>query len=124
MHFYLTLQLLAIAGKIMVLIFYRISQNRLTSLIQWYKTHGLVAKEKRAGGRRYNVKAHSFADIERAIAFITNYAEDHALALPGRIPGCRREVVKLLPSSETKVKVYGAYKSACEQAGNNHNEIL
>ena len=83
-----------------------------------------MAKEKRAGGRRYNVRAHSFADIERAIAFINNYAEDHALALPGRIPGSRREAVKLLPSSETKVKVHAAYKSACEQEGNNHNTII
>ncbi|KAI0211495.1 hypothetical protein LSAT2_003674 [Lamellibrachia satsuma] len=95
-----------------------ISQNRLTSLIRSYKTNGLVAKEKRSGGRRFNIRAHSFVDIEHCVAFITNYVEDHALALPGRIPGCRREAVKLLPSSETKVKVYGAYKSASEQAGN------
>lgn len=90
-----------------LLLFYSISQNRLTSLIRSYKTNGLVAKEKRSGGRRFNIRAHSFADIEHCVAFITNYVEDHALALPGRIPGCRREAVKLLPSSETKVKVYG-----------------
>ena len=83
-----------------------------------------MAKEKRAGGRRYSVRAHTFADIERAIAFIDNYAEDHVLALPGRIPGSRQEAVKLLPSSETKVKVHAAYKSACVQAGNNHNTII
>ncbi|KAI0214418.1 hypothetical protein LSAT2_000486 [Lamellibrachia satsuma] len=101
-----------------------ISQNRLTSLISWYRMNGLVPKEKRSGGRRYNVRAHTFEDIKRAIAFISNYAEDHALALPGRIPGCKRDVVKLLPSSETKVKVYSAYKSACQQAGQNKNRFV
>ena len=55
---------------------------------------------------------HIFVDIERAIVFISNYA------LPGRIPVFKSEVVKLLPSSETKVKVYGT----CRQAGNNHNK--
>ena len=32
-----------------------ISQNRLTSLIRWYKANGLAAKEKRSGGRKNNV---------------------------------------------------------------------
>ena len=103
------------------LIFYSISQNRLTGLISWYRMNGLVPKEKKSGGRRYNVRAHSFEDVKRAIAFINNYAEDHALALPGRIPGCKRDAVKLLPCSDTKVKVYNAYKSACQQAGNKLN---
>ena len=44
-------------------------------------------------------------DLERTVAFITNYAEDHRLALPGRIPGGRKDAAKLLPSSETTVKV-------------------
>ena len=72
-----------------------------------------LARDSQAGGDLCD-----FLDIEREIAFITNFAEDHALALPGRIPGCKREVVKLLPSSETKVKVYGK----CRQAGNNHDK--
>ena len=51
------------------------------------------------------------------MAFITNYSEDHGLALPGRILGCRKDAAKLLTTSETKVKVHNAYKSACKQGG-------
>ena len=69
------------------------------------------------GGRKNNVRSHSLADLERTVAFITNYAEDHGLALSGRIPGCRKDAANLLPSSETKVKVHGTYKSACLQGG-------
>ena len=101
----------------MHLVICSISQNRLTSLIGWYKQNGLVPKEKRAGGRRNNLRTHSHTDLERTVAFINNFAEDHGLALPGRIAGCRKDGAKLLPSSETKVKVYGAYKSACLQGG-------
>ena len=38
-------------------------------------------------------------------------------ALLGRIPGWRKDAAKLLPSSETNVKVHGAYKYACLQGG-------
>ena len=33
----------------------------------------------------------------------------------GRILGCKIEAVKLLLPSATKIKVYGTYKSACQQ---------
>ncbi len=103
--------------RMMQLVICSIIQNRLTALIRLYKANGLVAKEKRMGGHKNNVRAHSLADLEWAVAFITNYADDHGLALLGRIPGWRKDAAKLLASSETKVKVHGAYKSACLQGG-------
>ena len=89
-----------------------ISQDRLTSIIKLYKENGLVPKEKKSGGRSNQRSAYSYEDIKRSVAFITNYSEDHALVLPERVPGFRRESVKLLPSSETKIKVFKAYSSA------------
>ena len=103
--------------RMMQLVICSIIQNRLTALIRLYKANGLVAKDKRMGGHKNNVRAHSLADLEWAVAFITNYADDHGLALLGRIPGWRKDAAKLLASSETKVKVHGAYKSACLQGG-------
>ena len=103
--------------RMMQLVICSIIQNRLTALIRLYNANGLVAKEKRMGGHKNNVRAHSLADLEWAVAFITNYADDHGLALLGRIPGWRKDAAKLLASSETKVKVHGAYKSACLQGG-------
>ena len=87
----------------------RISQDRLTSLMKWYKAEGLVPKEKKSGGRSNVTCALHFDDIKRVIQFVTNYASDHALVLPGRVPGFRRDDVKLLPSSHTKKVVYVKY---------------
>jgi len=92
-----------------------ISRDRLTALLKWYRNNGLAPKEKRSGGRSNQKRAYGFDDIKRSVAFITNYAEDHALVLPGRVPGFNNHDVKLLPSCETKVKVYQAYCVAMSQ---------
>ncbi|KAK2191544.1 hypothetical protein NP493_52g05007 [Ridgeia piscesae] len=73
-----------------------ISTNRLAALQKWYRCNGLQPKEKRNGGRANN-------------AFISNYADDHGLHLHGRVPGLKRDDIKLMPSSETRVKVFKAY---------------
>ena len=36
------------------------------------------------------------------VKFLQNYAEENALLLPGRIPGYKRDDIKLLPSSRSK----------------------
>ena len=77
-----------------------------------------MAKEKRTGGRKNNTKAFTFEDTKRTVSYISNYAEDNALVLPGRIPGFKRNDIKLLPSSDTKVKVYKSYRAVSEQEGN------
>ena len=51
------------------------------------------------------------------MAFISNYADDHGLHLPGRVPGFKRDDIKLLPSSETKVAVFNAYCMAMHDSG-------
>jgi len=81
-----------------------------TSLLKWYKTKGLVSKEKK--GRSINTNALSFDDIKWVVQFITNYAADHAIMLPGRVPGFQHDDIKLLPSSHTKKVVYCKYKES------------
>jgi hypothetical protein len=44
--------------------------------------------------------------------FILNLAEEQALILPGRIPGYKRDDIKLLPSCETKASIWRRYKAA------------
>ena len=79
--------------------------------------NGLVPKEKKSGGRANNSKAYAFEDIEQTVAFVTQYAEHHALVFSGRIPSFRRADVKLLPSAETKSKVYAAYSTYMKDSG-------
>ena len=74
-------------------------------------------KIKMSGGRKSNTKSFTFEDIKNSKQFIVQYAIVHALLLPGRTPGFKRDGVSLLPSSETKVKVHNAYIEACKEKG-------
>ena len=46
------------------------------------------------------------SDIKNVVRYILHYAEDHAVLLPGRIPGYKRDDLQLLPSSTTKREVW------------------
>lgn len=89
-----------------------ISKNKLTALIAHYKEHGLTPRRKKTGGRKCNTKILSYDDIRGVVTFITNYADEHALLLPGRVPGYKRSDIRLLPSSETKASVWRKYGAA------------
>ena len=46
----------------------------------------------------------------------SNFVEENAVLLPGRIPGFKNDNIKLLSSSETKISVWRSFKTACEAA--------
>ena len=49
--------------------------------------------------------------------FLTNYVEENAVLLPGRIPGFKNDDIQLLSSSDTKMSVWREFKKACEETG-------
>ena len=51
--------------------------------------------------------AASFADKEKAVSFIKNFAEAHALPLPGRMPKFYDYSIMLLPSDVLKLQYIG-----------------
>lgn len=59
-----------------------------------------------------------YEDVQRTVQFLTNYARENALVLPGRVPGFKKDDIDLLPSSHTKVFVYSRYKESLEGTGN------
>jgi len=90
-----------------------ISKDKLTNLKKWYLANGIYPRKKKSGGRRKT--ALSFDEIKRVSRFIINFAEQHSIILPGRIPGFKRDDVKVLPSCETKASVWRYYKAASMQ---------
>jgi integrase len=74
---------------------FKISGEKLDACIKWYKTNGLAPRYKKSGGRRKDPRFLSHDDIKRVVSFIENYAEDHAIILPGRIPGFKNFRMKL-----------------------------
>ena len=70
------------------------------------RTHGNV--------RRRPWNASSFADKERAIKFINNFAEINAIPLPGRMPKFYDYNVMLLPTNVSKASVHRDYVASCK----------
>ena len=79
--------------------------------------NGLKPREKNVGGLKINKNAFTTDEIEAAVRFIRNVAEDHALILPGRIPGYKSCDVKILPSSMTKTQVWEWYTALTIRRG-------
>ena len=93
-----------------------ISQNKLTALLKHYKERGLEPRKKKSGGR-VGKTALTAEDTERVVKYLQTYAEDHALVLPGRVPGFKKSDIKLLPSSDTKRVIWRRYSDAALAAG-------
>ena len=58
--------------------------DRLTAMLKWYRDNLLQSKEKRNAGHDNNTRAYRLDGTKRTVAIISNYADDHALVLPGR----------------------------------------
>ena len=77
----------------------------------------MTPRIKKSGGRKSNIRSLSFDDIKAVVAFIMNFAEQHALHLPGRVPGFKRSDIRLLPSNETKASIWRKYQTAMDTLG-------
>ena len=53
-----------------------------------------------------DIRVCSLETLQRVVSFLDNYAEEHVVALPGRVPGFKRTDVRLLPSSNTKASIH------------------
>ena len=83
----------------------------LKALRNHCKENGLVPRVH-GNTRRLPANSLTFENVQQITTFIQNYAEDHAILLPGRIPGYKRTDLQLLPSSTTKHSVWRAYTAA------------
>ena len=74
-----------------------------------YRIHG--------NKHRQPVHALSEGDVRRVVLFVNNYTEDHAILLPGRIPGYNRFDLKLLPSNTSKLHIWELYAESVRSFG-------
>jgi len=73
-----------------------IGKDRLTAVKESYLTNGLTTcAHGNAGRLPHNVTP--FETIMSIVQFISNFAEQNVILLPGRIPGYKKEDIKLLP---------------------------
>ena len=98
------------------LVLYGIGKRRLQNLQKHYKEHGILPRTHGNKGRM-PIGVCSINTIQNVVSFLDNYGEEHAVALPGRVPGFKRTDIRLLPSSNTKASVHRLYEQSAESAG-------
>ena len=93
--------------------------RRLKSLAASFECTGL---QPRAHGNasRLPHNALFFASTQFFVRFMFNYAEQHALLLPGGVPGYSRSNLQLLPSGVSRRAIWRTYHSAAEANGTIH----
>ena len=87
-----------------------ISKNLLQNVSQHYNSEGLTPRVHGNKGRLPS-NTSSFETTSHVKTFISEYAANHALPLPGRIPGYRDESISLISSSESSVWEF--YQRSC-----------
>ena len=100
----------------MFLVLYGIGVRCLEKLKQHYKNHGITPRTHGNKGEM-PIGTCSMDTLQHVISFLDNYAEEHAVALPGRVPGFKRSDIKLLPSSATKASIHRLYEQSAESTG-------
>ena len=98
------------------LIIYGIGKKRLENLQKHYKKNGILPRVHGNKGR-LAIRVCSLETLKPVVSFLDNYAEEHAVAFPGRVPGFKRTDVRLLPSSNTKASIHRVYEQAAASAG-------
>ena len=74
-------------------------------------------------GHKETVRDCHTTHYDKAVAevvksFLSNYVDENAVLLPGRILGYQNEDIKLLSSCDTKMSVWKTFKRACEDSNN------
>lgn len=86
------------------LFLHAIGKERYSNLCEHYKLYGLTLRVHGNKGRLPR-NTCTFEAISKVSKFISNFAEEHALVLPGCVPGFKRTDVRLLPSHMSKASV-------------------
>ena len=78
-----------------------VSKHKVNAIKKHFLDNGISTREH---GNIGNQPKHALTlkMILGILQFIQNYAEQHAILLPGRIPEFKRDDVKVLPSSDTR----------------------
>ena len=91
---------------------HNIGISKLNAIKASWLKNGLRPRERKHTTPHNTTK---LSDIKLVVRYILNYAEDHAILLPGRVPGFKRDNIQLLLSSVTKREVWVAYHEATTQ---------
>ena len=96
------------------LFLHTIGFKRYSNLLKHYRING-ASPRTHGNEKRKPWHAAAYEDKQRAVTFIRNYADVHAMPLPGRLRKHQDYRVMLLPSDMTKRCVYNDYSVASQE---------
>ena len=96
------------------LVLYDVGDKVLLNITKHMMANGVVPREHGNKGKR-PVHALKFQDIENAVAFIRNYAEEVGMPQPEAPRGSDGIPPIYLPSSDTKKGIHERYVKSCEE---------
>ena len=86
--------------------YYYVCHNDLFYAVQIFRPcNGVLA-----GGRTKT--ALTLEDVKHVTEFLLNFADQHGLVLPGRVPGFARDNLRILPSHFTRKAIWQLYDAA------------
>lgn len=98
--------------KEMFLNLYGISKSWFQRLVEHYQSRGIYLRIH-GNSKKLPHNALPLAVNEDVKNFLSNYADENVVLLPGRIPGFKSGDIRLLSSSDTKTHVCKSFKLAC-----------
>lgn len=90
---------------------HQIKIKRMKRLTKHFNENGIASKPHGNTGKLSKKVTH-FKQSEFVVKFLNNYAEQNGIFLPGRSSTVYNSRLKLLPSSDSKKKVYEVYKQS------------
>ncbi len=85
----------------MTIVLYLSGKSRFEALKKHFLDSGLESRVHK-NTKRLPSNAFTYFDRNNVKKFVMSYATDHAILLPGRIPGYKRDDLQLLPTCTTK----------------------
>ena len=93
-----------------------VERKKLHKIARSLDTEGFLPRKHGNSGKAPH-NSLTVKDRERIKTFLTKYASDHALPLPGRLPNYKSEKVLLLPSDTTTADIYVFYERLAVEMG-------
>ena len=78
-----------------------LAHTRVKFVRKSYLTNGMTPRTH-GNSNRVPSNALTYTQISHLLKFVQNYTEQHAILLPGCIPGYKKDDLKLLPCSDSK----------------------
>ncbi|MEQ2158956.1 hypothetical protein GOODEAATRI_017463 [Goodea atripinnis] len=89
----------------------------LTDIITHFDENSARPRLRKKSQQPHDPHFISSEQLHTVLEFINNYAEDHAIMLPGRHPGHRDWHVKLLPTHVSRASVWRLYLKCAKELG-------